>query len=509
MTSDARRILANPPLVAGLLAVAILIGIGAFGEVLAPYSPNATATLIWQTRPDGSQIFEVPPTMPSPDHWLGTDALGRDQWSRILAGAWLTLSIVVVSALVRLVLGVSVGIAAGWYGGTLAAALGVAARGVAAIPQLVLAILLVLVTRPLGALGFITSLAIVGWPELAELTAAEAHRARGRPFIEAARSIGAPGPRIVRSHLLAALGPQLFTLAALETSSVLLLLAELGLVGLFVGQATFFVAQGLGGGDYRATPLMGRASEWGAMLGSIQFYAITEQLATLLPALFVAFAAVAFALLADGLRAASDPYGGHTLRPATFGVLSKTLAAALCLSAVAFVGVHVPSSRLTMDAGIREASSVAERTWPGSVLVAAVARYVSPTDFSRPTQLTYYFRNDRSDVLRITFNDADRLSVDVRPYESQDGLDYSTLRPLAGTFASYETPASYANAHGGAELRAGTRAPLYRVVLTWTQGTKAPVYDVRLGNELDLAVWRFCCFDAGTDAVEPGSGWTR
>lgn len=507
---ETRRVLANPPLVLGLLAVALLIGVGAFGESLAPYSPSSTSTLIWRTLPDGSRAFEVPPTLPSTDHLLGTDALGRDQWSRILAGAWLTLSIVVVATLVRLALGIGVGIAAGWYGGPFAAVVRVLSRGVAAVPQLVLAILLVLVTRPLGAVGFIGSLAVVGWPEIAELMGAEARRARGRQFMEAARSIGASEGRLVRSHLLPTLGPQLLTLGALETGAVLLLLAELGIVGLFIGQATFFTAQGLVGGDYRTTPLMGRVAEWGAMLGAIHFYAISpQQLATLVPALFVALAAVSFTLLADGLRAASDPYGWRTLRPATFGVLSKAVVVVLCVSAAGFVGLHVSSSRLTMQQGIDEATAIAARTWPGSALVAAVARYVSPRDFSQPERLTYYFRNERNDVLRVTFNDADRFSADVRPYESQDGLELEALRPLEGSFASYQGAASYANGHGGGELRAATRAPLYRVVLTWPPGSAAPTYDVRIGNDLNPSLWRFCCFDARSGNVQPAASWRR
>lgn len=507
---EVRRILANWPLLVGMIAVGLLIGIGAFGESLAPYSPSSTSTLIWQTSSDGSQVFQVPPTMPSADHVLGTDALGRDQWSRILAGAWLTLSIVIVGTLLRLALGISVGVAAGWYGGPFAAAVRILSRAVAAIPQLVLAILLVLVSRPFGAIGFIGSLAVVGWPELAELMTAEARRARGRQFMEAARSIGASEGRLVRSHLLTTLGPQLLTLGALETGSVLLLLAELGIVGLFIGHATSFTAQGLIGGDYRTTPLMGRAAEWGAMLGAIHFYAISpQQLATLVPALFVAFAAVSFTLLADGLRGATDPYGWRTLRPATFGVLSKALVAVLCFSAVGFVTLHVSSTRLTMQDGVDEASAIAVRTWPGSVLVGAVARYLSPHDFTQPQRLTYYFRNERNDVLRITFNDADRFSADVRPYESQDGLSYGELRPLAGTFASYDEPASYANEHGGAELRAGARAPLYRVVLTWRSGGDAPVYDVRIGDDFNMSLWRFCCFDGRTGDVQAGAAWGR
>ncbi len=505
--SDLRRLLGNPPLVIGLAMITLLVVIGGFGAALAPRDPNAATNLIFRSLPDGSRTFQVPPTMPDGEHWLGTDALGRDQLSRILAGAWLTLAVVVSATVVRFLLGVSIGIASGWFGGPVARAVRVVGRGVTALPQLLLAILLVLVTRPLGVVGFIAALALVGWPEVAEYVGAEARRARSRPFVEAARSIGASDTRLVRTHLLAALGPQLLTLGALETGSVLLLLAELGIVGLFVSGATFFVAQGLVGGEYRTTPLMGRTPEWGQMLGAIQFYAIQEQLATLLPALFIVLAASSFALLADGLRAASDPYGTRTLRPATFSALSKVLAGALCFSAVGFIGLNVSAPPLTMAEGRDAATQIAHKTWPGSILVAAVARYVSPRSFERPDRLTYYFRNAGGEILRVSFAGAARLSADVRPYSSEDDLPYTELRPLTGDLASYAGRGAYANEHGGGELRAGARASVYRVIATWPRDRASPVYTVTIGMPTQLTIWRFCCFDAPSGRVEPDSGW--
>ena len=105
------------------------------------------------------------------------------------------------------------------------------------------------------------------------------------------------------------------TVAALETGAVLLLLAELGLVGIFLGGATFLT------GEFGESLFpKARAPEWGQMLGTVQFYAFHEQLATLIPALFVVLASASFVLLADGLLAASDPFGTHRVLPKTFAV---------------------------------------------------------------------------------------------------------------------------------------------------------------------------------------------
>ena len=183
------RLVMNPALTIGVLALLGLVAMGIFGAALAPYDPSATTSFVVRTLPDGTTTFVgLPPTMPDADHWLGTDLLGRDQWSRILAGAWLTLTVVLSATAVRAAIGVSLGVGSGWYGGPLARGLGLLGSGIAALPQLVLVIMLVLVTRPLVLVGFILSLALVGWPEIAEFLRAEARRARGQPFMEAARS---------------------------------------------------------------------------------------------------------------------------------------------------------------------------------------------------------------------------------------------------------------------------------------------------------------------------------
>jgi peptide/nickel transport system permease protein len=495
---ELRRILANPALLIGLAGTLALLAIGVFGTVLAPYDPSANASSIIRVLPDGRTSIAFPPTLPDSQHWFGTDPIGRDQWSRVLAGAWLSLSVVVAAALVRLGIGFSLGLTSGWYGGPFARIARTVAMGVTAIPQLLLAIMLVLVTRPLGVIGFIASLALVGWPEISEFVRAEALRAKEQPFMEAARAVGAPGRRLITGHLFATVGPQLLTVAALETGAVLLLLAELGLIGLFLAGATFLV------NDFGPVgPFRGRAAEWGQMLGGIQFYAITAELPTLIPAVFVVLASAIFALLADGLRAASDPFSSRRVLPGTFGVLTKVLAGALCFSAVGFIGVNVQPGAMTMEEGHAVAAKTAQTTWPGSEFVAGVARYASASHgIDRPERLTYYYRNDRNEVLRISFMDANRLAVEVRKYESEDEIDFTGLKALPEGLISYDAPLAKAEQTMGAGRRQVLRAYIVRVILTWPKDRDAPVYSVRYdgtsGNQQGIPV---CCFDAKTGAL--------
>ena len=492
--ADLRRLVSNPALVVGLLGLFALLAIGMFGVTLAPHDPNAGTNLLIRDLPNGNTEVRVPPTLPDADHFLGTDTLGRDQWSRILAGARLTLAIVLGATIVRLAFGFTLGLLAGWYGGPLARGVRVAAAGVAAIPQLVLAIMLVLVLQSYRELGFIAALALVGWPEMVEFLHAEVRRLRERPFMEAARATGATGRRLVTTHLVAALAPRLLTLTALEAGAVLLLLAELGLVGLFLSGSTALIDDfGIIG------TLKERAPEWGQMLGSVQFFAMQYQLSTLLPALFIVIASAVFALLADGLRAASDPFGARGVLPGTFGVMAKGLAAAVCFSAVGFLALNIPSQPITLEEGRELATKTAEKTWPGSEFVAAVARYSSQAHgLDRPQRVNYYFRNDRNEVLRIEFKDGDRLAQDTRPYETEDEIDFTTLKPLPSGLESWEGPVAKTESQQGRSFRQNNPNYLIRGILTWPKDRDAPVYEVVYGTNSrgQLALRRYCCYDA-------------
>ena len=496
---ELRQLLGNPALVVGMVCFVALLAMGVFGSAIAPHDPNAGTSLIVTDVPDGNDVIRVPPTYPDADHFFGTDQLGRDQLSRVLAGARLTLTIVLAATMTRLLLGFIVGLATGWYGGPLAQLVRVIAAGVTAIPQLLLAIMLVLLTRPLGIAGFVLSLALVGWPEIVEFVRAEVGRVRGQPFMEAARAVGARDRRLVTGHLATALAPQLIGVAALETGAVLLLLAELGIVGIFLGGATF-----LSGEFGEELFPRARAAEWGQMLGSVQFYAFHEQLATLIPALFVVLASAAFAFLADGLLSASDPFGVHRVLPKTFGVLSRLMAGMLCLSSVAFIGFNVDPGVLTMEEGRVLAAATAEKTWPGSDFVAGVARYSSLAHgVERPEKLTYYYRNRENEILRISFVDGDRLSVEVRQYENEDQIDFTTLEPLPGGLISYEPALARAEQSGGLNYMRSRPNYLVRVTLSWPSDRSAPVYSVTYGSTSGALIspLRICCFDAKTGAL--------
>jgi hypothetical protein len=176
---------------------------------------------------------------------------------------------------------------------------------------------------------------------------------------------------------------------------------------------------------------------------------------------------------------------------------------ALCFSAVGFIGVNVRPGAMSLDEGRSVAAKTAESTWPGSEFVAGVARFSSSAHgVDRPERLTYYYRNDHNELLRISFTNGDRLAVETRKYESEDEIDFTGLKALPAGLISYDTPLAKAEQTGGAGRRQFLRSYLVRVILTWPKDRETPIYAVRYdaanGIQQGMPV---CCFDARTGAT--------
>jgi hypothetical protein len=175
---------------------------------------------------------------------------------------------------------------------------------------------------------------------------------------------------------------------------------------------------------------------------------------------------------------------------------------ALCFSAVGFIGVNVRPGALSMEEGRSLAAKTAETVWPGSEFVAGVAIYSSTARvIDRPERLTYYYRNDRDELLRISFMNADRLAVEVRKYESEDEIDFTALKGIPAGAISYDTPLQKAEQNGGVSYRQRQPSFVVRVILTWPRDRDGPVYTVIYagtvsGRQIDP--FRVCCFDAMT-----------
>jgi peptide/nickel transport system permease protein len=194
------------------------------GGDLAPYDPTAQQVLARLLPPFSSSSRGF--------HWLGTDQLGRDLMSNMIAGARLTLFIGLVGNIIGMAIGVVLGMIAGYYGGTLDRLVMRLSEAQTAMPMFLVAIFFLTVLGP-TVLNVVIILPTLIWPSFARLVRAETLRLRSALFVEAAVATGATDWSVLWSNILPNMAPRIMVLAVIELGHVML--AEAGLSFLGVG----------------------------------------------------------------------------------------------------------------------------------------------------------------------------------------------------------------------------------------------------------------------------------
>lgn len=468
---DLRRMLLNVPLIVGLIGVIALAALALFGAQLSAADPQAQRLVLFY--PDGT--FKVPPTPPDSYNPLGTDPLGRDQLARILWGARLTFTVVLLALLLRAALALALGILAGWRGGAADALVTLVTNAIAGVPQLLLALLVAVALREHAIIGFVIALGVVGWSEGAQFVRGEVARIRVAPYVEAASALGARTRWIVTRHLLRALAPQLFGLVALEAGATLLLLAELGFLGVFMSGAAF-LADDFG---RPILPVRDRAPEWGQMLAGAQQYAFSNQYVAFVPGVVVAAAVFAFNLLGEGARAATDPFSSLSLSPRAVGALGRGLLGLAILGGLFFGVAEARSTEVSFDEALRMAREAVERVEPGDELIAAVVRFSSESHaLAKPDKFNFYFRSSGvTRTIRVGFPDADANAMEVmRDVEEQ--LDPDQLARLETWSVPYSRALEAGEDGGGRSFRISSRTWVVRLVLTRDRTLPVATYRV-------------------------------
>jgi peptide/nickel transport system permease protein len=257
------------------LAVLALIALAALvGPALSPYSPTG-------------QDLAVRDQGPSWAHPFGTASLGEDVLTRTLEAGRLSLAIGLGTALVATAVGAGLGLAAGWRGGWLDSALSRLTDAVLILPAFVVLIVLSVSVGRVGPVEVILILALLSWPPLFRLTRASAVRTRALPYVEAARGMGAGGPRIVLRHLLPAAAPEITSYAALSVG-----------VAILAESALSFLALGLD---------PDRDLSWGGLMIGAPDTIEDRPWLTLFPGLFIFLTVLAVNVLGDALRESLDP----------------------------------------------------------------------------------------------------------------------------------------------------------------------------------------------------------
>lgn len=263
---------------AAALYLVVMLGSAVLAPLVAPQDPNAQDLL---------GRLEPPAWSPggSPAHLLGTDALGRDLFSRVVYGGRISLTIGLMVVSTAGISGVVLGLLAGYYGGRLDSLIMRLVDLQTAFPYFLLAVTIMAAVGT-GAKNLIIVLALGSWVVYARFARATMLSIRQTAYIEAARALGASGGRIVFRHALPNLASSLVTLATLELSRVILAEAGLSFLGLGVQPPD---------------------PAWGLMVAEGHSYISSAWWLSTWPGLAIALAALSINVFATWLRAVTDP----------------------------------------------------------------------------------------------------------------------------------------------------------------------------------------------------------
>jgi peptide/nickel transport system permease protein len=238
-----------------------------------PYDPNATGVGLPLLPPDGA-------------HWFGTDRLGSDVFSRVMAATATDMGITIAAVGIALLVGTFLGTVAGYFGGAWDMAIMRPLEVLQAFPTLLLAMLIVVAIGP-GIPNVIVVVATVGIPGYLRLARAEILSKRTWQYAEAARMVGGNSWRVAFRHLLPNSMAPLLAFAAINAAWVAVIVASLGFIGVGIQPG---------------------AAEWGAMISAGQDEVITGSWwISFFPGLAILGLAGAFYMVSDGLLDGLDP----------------------------------------------------------------------------------------------------------------------------------------------------------------------------------------------------------
>lgn len=276
-----RRFTANWRAIVAAIVLLIIVLLVAFAPLVTPYERDA-------------QNLRARFQPPSAEHWMGTDDLGRDLFTRVLYAGRASLTVGVLAVLISLVVGVGIGLISGYFGGWADSGLSRITEVFLSVPRLFVLILLAVYLRALDAPwaqpGTIGPIAVViglfAWMGMARLVRASTMEMRGRDFVDAAYATGVRSGRILFVHILP------------NVASPIIVATSLGLAGAILTESGLSY---LGIGVQLPTPT------WGNMLSQSQTYLTTAPWIALFPGIMIFIVVLCINYLGDALRDALDP----------------------------------------------------------------------------------------------------------------------------------------------------------------------------------------------------------
>jgi len=259
----------------GGVIVLMLVLLGLFGPLIAPFNPNDQ-----QLR----DSLRAPQWFGGP-HFLGTDNLGRDILSRLLYGARVSLIIAFTVVIISGVIGISLGAISGYFGGRVDFLIQKFVEVIWAFPALLLAIA-ILAYLGQGLQNLILALVAQRWIQYCRVVRGESLALRNREFVIAAHVVGAGNARIIMHHILPNIVPSALVIGTFSMATAIIAEASLSFLGLGVPPDV---------------------PTWGTMLGDGRNYISTAAWLTIFPGLAIFTVVLGINLLGDGLRDVLDP----------------------------------------------------------------------------------------------------------------------------------------------------------------------------------------------------------
>ena len=268
-----RMVRENKLAVASAIVILLFILGAVFASVLTPYS-FSEMDLMHRLSP------------PSSAHLLGTDEAGRDILTRLLYGSRVSLLTGVVPTIISMIGGALLGVLAGYYGGWVDVLIMRLADVMLAFPSMLLAMVIMYMLGD-GLFNVFLTLSLVNWASVARIVRSQALALKGAEYVEAARVIGVPRPRILFRHLLPNCLPTLIVLFTLNVPAAILTESSLSFLGLGIQPPS---------------------ASWGLMVNTGRQYLYNAPWVSLAPSIAIMLIVLAFNFLGDGLRDVLDPH---------------------------------------------------------------------------------------------------------------------------------------------------------------------------------------------------------
>ncbi|MEC9488695.1 MAG: oligopeptide ABC transporter permease [Halanaerobium sp.] len=269
-----KRFKKNKLALLGLFIILIMALMAIFAPWISPYDPNETDILNTKEPPSG-------------EHWLGTDRIGRDLFSRLIYAGRISLTVGLVSMSISVLIGTILGLLAGFYGGWIDSLISRLVDIFLSIPFLILAVTVISVFGP-SLYNIMVVIGVISWPGLCRLVRGQILSLREREFIEAARALGSSDRRIMYRHLLSNTFAPIIVSATLRVASAILLEAGMSFLGLGVQPPK---------------------TSWGAMLQTANNVVVLKNMPWfwIPPGIMIMLAVLSINFVGDGLRDALDP----------------------------------------------------------------------------------------------------------------------------------------------------------------------------------------------------------